>query len=404
MKLCVATAVLLAHQVSVAAFAGIKIGVQVSCQAPASISGGNFPLCATNNDEDSNAEKASFSFPASDTQTRASIEQALRDKIALKNSEGINDEKQYMVVDGAIGDMLEDEEDKLSEQAAALASAVASLSIVEDSDIIGSAPSGLSVGINATLMQEELSKAIKTRPYPLFLAEKAAMIVDDIRETLREEDEYATYGQGLGQKEEEKASRKERVVILGTGWGAAAFLKEVDTTRFDVTTISPRNYFLFTPMLAGASVGTVEYRSITQPIRQINPRAKFIEATATSIDPKTRTVTCESVVCEGNSCSIDDFTLEYDRLIISVGAQTNTFGIPGVREHCCFLKQVEDAQRIRTAVVNCFERASFPNLSEEETERILTFAVIGAGPTGKDLARFTSQALYFFGSYLNRLF
>ena len=71
--------------------------------------------------------------------------------------------------------------------------------------------------------------------------------------------------------------------------------------------------------------------------------------------------------------------MDYDYVVYTVGAQTNTFGIPGVREYCCFLKQVEDARRIRTALVNCFERANLPNLTDEERQEILTFAVIGAG-------------------------
>ena len=110
-----------------------------------------------------------------------------------------------------------------------------------------------------------------------------------------------------------------------------------------------------------------------------------MEATATEIDPEKKIVTCESVVCDGNSCDIEDFQIEYDRLVVTVGAQTNTFGIPGVREYCCFLKQVEDARRIRTAIVNCFERANLPSLTDEEREKDLTIAVIGAGPTGESL-------------------
>ena len=74
--------------------------------------------------------------------------------------------------------------------------------------------------------------------------------------------------------------------------------------------------------------------------------------------------------------------MEYDRLVVTIGAQTNTFGIPGVREHCNFLKEVEDARRIRTAIVNCFERANLPDLTDEEKVKNLTFAIIGAGPTG----------------------
>ncbi len=72
---------------------------------------------------------------------------------------------------------------------------------------------------------------------------------------------------------------------------------------------------------------------------------------------------------------------------MTVGAQTNTYGIPGVREYCCFLKQIDDAQRIRTAIVNLFERANLPGLSDEQRQSILTFAVIGAGPTGVEFAR-----------------
>ena len=120
---------------------------------------------------------------------------------------------------------------------------------------------------------------------------------------------------------------------------------------------------------------------------QINLKSNYLEGTATEIDPKAKTIACESVVCEGNSCEINDFTVEYDKLIVTVGAQTNTYGIPGVREHCCFLKQVEDARRIRTAIVNLFERANLPGLTDEQCKAILTFAVIGAGPTGVEFAR-----------------
>lgn len=112
----------------------------------------------------------------------------------------------------------------------------------------------------------------------------------------------------------------------------------------------------------------------------------YLEGTATEIDPNSKTISCESVVCEGNSCSIEDFTVSYDKLIVTVGAQTNTFGIPGVRENCCFLKQVEDARKIRTAIVNCFERANLPSLNDDARKDILTFAVIGAGPTGVEFA------------------
>jgi len=219
-----------------------------------------------------------------------------------------------------------------------------------------------------------MDRMTKPRAYPLFLAEKTAEFFEAAIPLLGKA--------GIGKPK----GTKEKIVVLGTGWGAASFLKSIDTDLFDVTVISPRNYFLFTPMLAGASVGTVEFRSITEPIREINRDANFLEALATSIDTTTKTISCESVVCSGNECNIADFTVNYDRLIFSIGAQTNTFGIPGVREHCCFLKQVEDARRIRTNIVNCFERANIPSLTDKERYNNLCFAVIGAGPTGVEFA------------------
>jgi NADH dehydrogenase FAD-containing subunit len=236
-----------------------------------------------------------------------------------------------------------------------------------------------SSGIDVAEYNQMMERITKPRAYPLFLAEKGALLLDETLSSF-------TKNKNDNDKIINNDKKKERIVILGTGWGAAAFLKEIDTSKFDVTVISPRNFFLFTPMLAGASVGTVEYRSITENIRGINSKAEYLEGTAVEIDPKSKSVLCESVFCEGNSCTIEDFSVDYDKLILTVGAQTNTFGIPGVREYCCFLKQVEDARKIRTAIVNCFERANLPQNTDEKRTAILTFAVIGAGPTGVEFA------------------
>lgn len=107
--------------------------------------------------------------------------------------------------------------------------------------------------------QKKLERITKKRPYPLFLLEKAAKIVGDILPSSSDSEIYNG-----------DAVRKERLVILGSGWGSAALLQDIDNDRYDVTIISPRNYFLFTPLLAGSGVGTVDYRSITQPIREVS--------------------------------------------------------------------------------------------------------------------------------------
>ena len=247
----------------------------------------------------------------------AKSEEELREEIADRNSVVVNEEK-YALADGD------------------------QLGIVDGENVRTSSKNfNGSTGQAEEELQRTINRLVKTRAYPLFLAEKAAELSEGLIHGLQKK-------LGGVPARTPKSGKREKVVILGTGWGAASFLKDIDTNLYDVTVISPRNYFLFTPMLAGASVGTVEYRSITEPVREINRKAAYLEGTATSIDPVRKVVSAESVVCTGNSCDINDFDVPYDKLIVTIGAQTNTFGIPGVREYCNFLKQVEDAANIRT--------------------------------------------------------
>lgn len=120
---------------------------------------------------------------------------------------------------------------------------------------------------------------------------------------------------------------------------------------------------------------------------QINNKVRYLEAAATEIDPKTNKISCISIECEGNSCETVEFDVDYDKLLFSVGAQTTTFGTPGVEEYCNYLKQVGDAQQIKNAIVNCFETAGLPTIrTEEEMIKELTFVIVGAGPTGIEFA------------------
>lgn len=117
-------------------------------------------------------------------------------------------------------------------------------------------------------------------------------------------------------------------------------------------------------------------------IDQFNREADYLEAAATAIDPKRQVVKCTGI--QGDN--ISEFEVEYDRLVVAVGARVNTFGIPGITENCSFLKQVDDARVIRRKIVNLFEKANYPGQSEEQLRKLLTFAVIGAGPTGVEFA------------------
>lgn len=187
----------------------------------------------------------------------------------------------------------------------------------------------------------------------------------------------------------EADGRKKRVVVLGTGWAATSFLKNMKNSSYDVQVISPRNYFAFTPLLPSVTCGTVEARSIVEPVRNIvrhkNVDVHYWEAECFKIDAANKKVHCRSNL-SSNQDEKEEIVIDYDYLVIGIGARANTFNIPGVAENCHFLKEIEDAQKIRRTVIDCFERASLPNLSEEERKRILHFVVVGGGPTGVEFA------------------
>lgn len=68
-----------------------------------------------------------------------------------------------------------------------------------------------------------------------------------------------------------KGDEKPRVVVLGTGWAGCRLMKDIDTKIYDVVCISPRNHMVFTPLLASTCVGTLEFRSVAEPIVRIQP-------------------------------------------------------------------------------------------------------------------------------------
>ncbi|KAF2305108.1 hypothetical protein GH714_001829 [Hevea brasiliensis] len=186
-----------------------------------------------------------------------------------------------------------------------------------------------------------------------------------------------------------RGKQEKKVVVLGTGWAGTSFLKKLNNPSYDVQVISPRNYFAFTPLLPSVTCGTVEARSIVEPVRNIvrkkNVDISFWEAECFKIDAENKKVYCR---CNQNTNmnGKEEFVVDYDYLVIAMGARPNTFNTPGVMEYCNFLKEVEDAQKIRRTVIDNFEKASLPNLSDEERKRILHFVVVGGGPTGVEFA------------------
>lgn len=175
-------------------------------------------------------------------------------------------------------------------------------------------------------------------------------------------------------------ARRTRLVVLGCGFGGFSLLSRLDPRRWDATLISPRNYFLFYPLLASATVGTVEFRSILEPAYRRLRRMRVLEAEATAIDWEAKRVSCRAAVGE------DVFEVPYDLLVIAVGTAVADLGIEGVAEHALKLKTVEDARAVRKGVLDCFAAADLPGLSDEEIARRLTLVICGGGATGVEVA------------------
>ncbi|KAK7748933.1 hypothetical protein SLS53_000958 [Cytospora paraplurivora] len=177
---------------------------------------------------------------------------------------------------------------------------------------------------------------------------------------------------------------KPKLVILGGGWGSVALLKELNPEDYHVTIISPTNYFLFTPMLPSATVGTLEMKSLVEPIRRIVHRVKghFIRGKSEDVDFANRLVEVSQLDQHGVE---NRFYIPYDKLVIAVGSQTNPHGVKGL-ENVHFLKDIRDARKIRNQVIQNLELACLPTTSDEERRRLLSFVVSGGGPTGVEFA------------------
>ncbi|KAI6087531.1 FAD/NAD(P)-binding domain-containing protein [Hypoxylon rubiginosum] len=193
--------------------------------------------------------------------------------------------------------------------------------------------------------------------------------------------------------------RKERVVILGSGWAGYGFARSLDPNKFERIMISPRSYFVFTPLLAGTAVGTLEFRAVLEPVRRLG-LDQFHQGWADDIDFARKTIRVEANTSDDLASrtrlamkhSPDGaekgatFDVEYDKLVIAVGSYSQTFGIEGVREHANFLRDVGDARKIRQKVLQNFEKAALPITTDEERKRLLHFAIVGGGPTGIEYA------------------
>lgn len=192
-----------------------------------------------------------------------------------------------------------------------------------------------------------------------------------------------------------EGKKRKRVVVAGGGWASASFIDWLDPKQFEVVWISPQQHFTFTALLPAVCGGSLPVSAVTAKLRDLltfggdaKIRGRCHLAFIDSVDLNNKKVTCRPADSPGGPGAPAGATWEesYDYLVLAVGSDVNTFNTRGVKEHALFLRTAEDAQRVRARIGACLEKAAHPTTPEEMRERLLTFVVVGAGPSGVEAA------------------
>ncbi|ASW55243.1 NAD(P)/FAD-dependent oxidoreductase [Plantactinospora sp. KBS50] len=174
--------------------------------------------------------------------------------------------------------------------------------------------------------------------------------------------------------------RRHHVVVIGAGFGGLFATKALRTAPVDITLINGTAQHLFQPLLYQVATGILSEGEIAPPIREILRRQDNVEVllgTVTKVDVQRRVVTATA---PGTS-----YTVEYDSLIVAAGASQSYFGNDQFAEYAPGMKSIDDALELRGRIFGAFELAELES-DPELIDRWLTFVVVGAGPTGVEMA------------------
>lgn len=168
----------------------------------------------------------------------------------------------------------------------------------------------------------------------------------------------------------------QRIVIVGGGFGGLYLAQALNRAPVEITLVDKRNFHLFQPLLYQVATGSLSPGEIAAPLRSVLSKQKNVRvllAEALDLDPVRKRLI------------LDTGEIEYDTLIAATGMQNHYFGNDAWKEHAPGLKTIEDATAVRHKLLYAFEAA------EQESDPVkrrawLTFVIVGAGPTGVELA------------------
>ncbi|MEH1780480.1 MAG: NAD(P)/FAD-dependent oxidoreductase [Nostoc sp.] len=175
-----------------------------------------------------------------------------------------------------------------------------------------------------------------------------------------------------------------QVVIIGGGFGGLYTAKALKTANVNVTLIDKRNFHLFQPLLYQVATGALSPADISAPLRSVfskSKNTKVLLGEVNDIDPKAQQVI------------LGDEIVPYDTLIVATGANHSYFGKDKWKEFAPGLKTVEDAIEMRRRIFSAFEAAE-KQTDPEIRRALLTFVIVGGGPTGVELAGAIAELAY----------
>jgi NADH dehydrogenase len=165
---------------------------------------------------------------------------------------------------------------------------------------------------------------------------------------------------------------KKHVVIVGAGFGGLACARTLRKSRsYEVTLVDRNPYQLFSPLLYQVATASLPEDDIAFPVRTAYREVRFVRAAVTDVDTNAKVLTLST-----------GRTLSYDDLVIAVGSEGATFGIPGVAEHTLQMKSVANAREIRRSLLRTYEDVEDEVLPLDS----LNVVIVGGGPTGVELA------------------
>jgi NADH dehydrogenase len=177
------------------------------------------------------------------------------------------------------------------------------------------------------------------------------------------------------------AADRKRVVIIGGGFAGIAAARALKRADVEITLIDRRNHHIFQPLLYQVATAVLAPAEIATPIRQLEAKQRNLDvvlADVSRISLGTRTV---EAICPGLGAR----RYQYDFLVVATGMRPSYFGHDEFARYAPGLKSLADAEAIRTKILGAFELAESTN-DEKERIRQMTFVLVGAGPTGVELA------------------